>query len=112
MSATKPDCWKTSASASTCPPAPSPVSREELIYVSPKSARAVSRDAGLPYKDKLLALPPFLLSSQGGLQPGDVENGLALTGFFLERYVFHPHNKPLPDIRNRLLDTLRSASIL
>ncbi len=87
-------------------------SREDLAYVSPKSARAVSRDAGLPYKDKLLALPPFLLSSQGGLRPGDVENGLALTGFFLERYVFHPHNKPLPDIRNRLLDSLRSASIL
>ena len=29
---------------------------EELIYVSPKSGRAVSREAGEPWKDQLLAL--------------------------------------------------------
>ena len=33
---------------------------EELIYVSPKSGRAVSRQAGEPWRDKLLALPAFL----------------------------------------------------
>ncbi len=86
--------------------------RDDLVYVSPKSARAVSRAAGEPYHDKLLALPPFLLSSQGGLNPGDVEAGLILTGFFLERHVFHPRDKPLPDVRNRLTEALRAASIL
>ena len=35
---------------------------ENLIYVSPKSGQAVSSSAGEPYKDKLLALPKFLLS--------------------------------------------------
>ncbi len=30
---------------------------EDLIYVSPKSGRAVCRDAGEPYKDKLLKMP-------------------------------------------------------
>ena len=32
----------------------------ELIYVSPKSGRAVSRAAGQPWQDKLLRLPGFL----------------------------------------------------
>src|SRR6266481_5399940 len=32
----------------------------ELVYVSPKSGRAVSREAGEPWRDKLLALPAFL----------------------------------------------------
>lgn len=81
-------------------------SPDDLIYVSPKSGRAVSRGVGEPYRDKLLALPAFLLSSQGGLDEGDVARGLALTGFFLERHVFHPHNQPLPDIRVRLAEAL------
>src|SRR5262245_45087673 len=33
-----------------------------LIYVSPKSGRAVSAEAGEPYKDRLFALPAFLLA--------------------------------------------------
>ena len=81
-------------------------SRDDLVYVSPKSARAVTRQAGAPYHDKLLPLPPFLLSSQGGLAAGDVRKGLDLTGFFLERHVFHPHNRPLPDVRSRLAEAL------
>lgn len=84
-------------------------SREHLAYVSPKSARAVSFESGAPYKDKLLRLPAFLLSSQGGLQAGDIVDGLALTGFFLERHVFHPHNRPLPEIRQRLAEALASG---
>ncbi|MGZ3297996.1 MAG: DNA repair protein RecO [Asticcacaulis sp.] len=83
--------------------------RDQLVYVSPKSGRAVSRQAGEAYRDKLLVLPQFLLSSQGGLAPGDIAAGLKLTGFFLERHVFHPHDKPLPDIRQRLADALADA---
>ena len=37
--------------------------RDELIYVSPKSGRAVSREAGAPYADRLLPLPGFLLET-------------------------------------------------
>ncbi|HOV04534.1 MAG TPA: DNA repair protein RecO [Hyphomicrobiales bacterium] len=33
---------------------------EDLVWVSPRSGRAVSRAAGAPYADKLLALPAFL----------------------------------------------------
>jgi DNA repair protein RecO (recombination protein O) len=41
-------------------------SAENLIYVSPKSGRAVSEAAGEPYKKKLLALPAFLTSPVRG----------------------------------------------
>ncbi|ESQ89540.1 DNA repair protein RecO [Asticcacaulis sp. AC460] len=85
-------------------------SRDDLVYVSPKSARAVSRGAGEAYRDKLLVLPQFLLSSQGGLRDGDIARGLTLTGFFLERHVFHPHNKPLPDVRLRLAEALADSA--
>jgi DNA repair protein RecO (recombination protein O) len=80
---------------------------EDLAFVSPKSGRAVSRAAAEPYRDKLIALPPFL--STGGL-PADaaqLRQGLDLTGFFLERHVFWPHNKPLPAARARLMETLQ-----
>ncbi len=85
---------------------------DDLIYVSPRTGRAVSRDAGEPYKDKLLALPPFMLSAQGGLGEGDVGDGLGLTGHFLESFVFGPLNRPLPPARVWLLDRLREAGRL
>ena len=43
---------------------------DDLIYVSPRTGRAVSRDAGEDYKDRLLALPGFMLSAQSRLRPG------------------------------------------
>ena len=87
-------------------------SLDDLVYVSPRTGRAVSRAAGAPYHDKLLPLPPFMLSAQGGLVEGDVKAGLDITGHFLEQFVFHPLNKPLPPARVWLLDRLGEAGRL
>jgi len=87
-------------------------STDDLVYVSPKSGRAVSRDAGAPYRDRMLALPPFLLGAQAGLREGDVGAGLALTAHFLEAFVFNPLNKPLPPARIWLVDKLGEAGRL
>jgi DNA repair protein RecO (recombination protein O) len=79
---------------------------DDLIYVSPRTGRAVSREAGAPYADKLLTLPPFMLGAQAGLGAGDIRAGFALTGHFLEQFVFHPQDRPLPPARDRLVEKL------
>lgn len=80
---------------------------EDLVYVSPRTGRAVSGEAGAPYADKLLALPGFLVDRNASLNEPDVIAGFALTGFFLERDVLKPHGLNLPAARGRLLDLLR-----
>lgn len=79
----------------------------DLAYVSPKTGRAVSRDAGAPYREKLLGLPGFLVDP--ARMPEDeteIAAGLALTGFFLEHHVFAPHDKPVPAARSRFVDRM------
>lgn len=76
-----------------------------LAYVSPRSGQAVSAEAGEPYRDKLLPLPPFLLRDNGGIpaaEPHEIADGFALTGYFLERHVFEPAGKPMPRAREEL----------
>jgi DNA repair protein RecO (recombination protein O) len=81
--------------------------REDLIYVSPKSGRAVSREAGEPWKDRLLALPGFLTGAQGSAPNMDeIEAGFALTGYFLERDVYLPRNLEVPPARRAFIGEL------
>ena len=75
---------------------------EELVYVSPRSGRAVSRAGGVAYKERLFALPPFLLGSQNAVARADVAAGLKLTGYFLADRVLAPHGKEMPAARLRL----------
>ena len=85
---------------------------DDLVWVSPRTGRAVQRRGRRALSERLLALPPFLLSAQGGLDLGDVAAGLALTGHFLETCVFGPLNRPLPPARDRLLDRLNERGRL
>ncbi|KUO59924.1 MAG: DNA repair protein RecO [Alphaproteobacteria bacterium BRH_c36] len=80
-------------------------SNDQLIYVSPKTGRAVSASAGEPYKTILLPLPGFLTKGPpSDLRPGDVEAGFRLVGFFLEKYVLLPKGERLPDVRRRMIE--------
>jgi DNA repair protein RecO (recombination protein O) len=80
----------------------------DLSYVSPKSGRAVSAVAGEPYKERLLALPHFLLGrAPEGVTAADVAAGLALTEHFLLARVLRPRDLALPEARHRLLSYLR-----
>jgi len=79
---------------------------EDLIYVSPKSGRAVSAEAGAPWRDRLLRLPHFLREgARLETRPtgGDLADGFRLTGFFLARELFAPSGAPLPDSRAAFL---------
>lgn len=78
-------------------------SRDDLAYVSPRSARAVSAGAGHDYRDRLLPLPAFLLGAQGGgTARDDIAAGLRLTGYFLSHHIFTPRKLAEPLPRQRL----------
>lgn len=78
----------------------------DLVYVSPRSGRAVSRAAGAPYADRLLPLPRFLIG-QGAATPADVCRALALTGWFLDNRARPAFGlAELPGARGRLLHLL------
>lgn len=78
----------------------------DLTHVSPKSGRAVSMRAAIQYLDRLLLLPPFLLSPDDAGEPQDWLAGLRLTGHFLDKHLFGATHRPLPDARQRLQDRL------
>ncbi|WP_102957821.1 DNA repair protein RecO [Mangrovicella endophytica] len=86
--------------------------REDLVYVSPKSGRAVSRDAGAPWHDKLLALPAFLRASDQRAAGSELEEGFALTGFFLRRHVYEPRGLEESSSRNAILTAIRRLAAL
>jgi DNA repair protein RecO (recombination protein O) len=84
---------------------------DDLIYVSPRSGRAVSREGGAAYADRLLKLPGFLLGSQNaGPSADDILHGLKLTAYFLLDRVLQPHGKELPATRIRLQELAQHES--
>ncbi len=74
--------------------------RDDLVYVSPKSGRAVSREAGAPWAARLLPLPAFLREPPGvPVERDRLREAFRLTEFFLNRDVFAPRGLTAPDSR-------------
>jgi DNA repair protein RecO (recombination protein O) len=86
----------------------------DLVYVSPKSGRAVSRVAGLPWHDRLLPLPAFLGEPEPAEAPSaaDLADGFAMTGFFLERYVLEPRGLTMLEARSSFVSAVVSARVV
>jgi DNA repair protein RecO (recombination protein O) len=78
----------------------------DLIYVSPRSGRAVSRAGGEAYRDKLMRLPAFLRMEGEPESAGDLADAFALTGFFLDRHAFAPRGLTLPEARSHFIAAL------
>ncbi|WP_394688630.1 DNA repair protein RecO [Hoeflea sp.] len=71
--------------------------RDDLIYVSPKSGRAVSASAGAPWAERMLALPAFLTDrSQACNDARTLAEAFKLSGYFLDRHVFEPRGLEPP----------------
>ena len=82
----------------------------DLAFVSPKSGRAVSAGAGQPWADKLMNLPPFLLSRTDGCDDaGLLADAFRLTGYFLNRHVFGARGLAEPTVRDSFLASLIRA---
>lgn len=80
---------------------------KNLIYVSPRSGRAVSAAAGQKYHNKLLRLPDFLLGDNKNITGAKLCQGLSLTGFFFKRHVIVDKNNGLPPVRDRLIERFK-----
>ena len=85
---------------------------DELAYVSPRSGRAVSREAAAPYADKLLPLPSFLARPEdtAAAAAADVVAGLRLTGWFFEKHVFAGQGGRMPAARERFVDRIQASA--
>ncbi len=84
--------------------------RQNLLYVSPKSGRAVCGEAGAPYADRMLALPPFL--GEGPKPAANRESMLEafrLTQFFLHRHVYEPRGITANDAREGFVQAALKA---
>src|SRR5262245_9436757 len=85
---------------------------EGLAWVSPRTGRAATYEAGAPHADVLLRLPPFLVDAEAELAEGDVADAIALSGYFLERRLFDQKGEGLPEARRRLIERLGFAGRL
>jgi len=84
--------------------------RDELVYVSPKSGRAVSREAGEPWRDALLPLPAFLALGSGlSADLAAFDQAFRLTGHFFERHVYEPRGMAQPEARASFIAAVRRA---
>lgn len=81
---------------------------DDLAFVSPRSAAAVSRTGALGYEERLLPLPPFLLAGGAG-DWEQIIDGLRLTGFFLERSILTERRSDVLAARERLVERLKRA---
>jgi len=81
----------------------------ELVYVSPKSGRAVSRLAGEPWRDRMLHLPAFLRGNDAMPETGELAQAFTLTGFFLARHVLEPRGLAMHDARASFINAVMRA---
>ncbi|MGE4372831.1 MAG: DNA repair protein RecO [Xanthobacter sp.] len=84
---------------------------DDLIYVSPRSGRAVSRAAGAPYAERLFGLPPFLVESSRPSSETEVEEAFRLTGFFLQNRVLEPRGIHFSEARSGFIAAWRRANV-
>jgi DNA repair protein RecO (recombination protein O) len=82
---------------------------EDLVYVSPKSGRAVSREAAGEWADRMLPLPP-VLAGKGDASNSEIARALGTTGYFIEhRLIKSLGDHPMPGARARLVDAIMRA---
>ncbi len=86
--------------------------RGGLAYVSPRTGRAVTKEAGEKYKEKLFKLPGFLVdNSKENVSKEDIFCALEMIGHFLKIYFCDTNSKELPLSRNYLIEGLANGAI-
>ncbi|MBJ7576745.1 DNA repair protein RecO [Devosia sp. MC532] len=77
----------------------------DLTHVSPRTGRAVCREAAEPYRDRLLKLPSFLFE-RGNASPDDIRDAFTLTEHFLKAHFWSTGQAHAPATRAPLVENL------
>jgi len=67
--------------------------KTDLMYVSPRTVRAICQQVGHEYHDKLLILPSFLANHTHDCSDNDVENGQKIMQLCYNKFILHPADK-------------------
>lgn len=86
--------------------------REELVYVSPKSGRAVSRAAGAAYHDRMLKLPEFLREGEGAAEAmARITEGVTLASHFIDTRMLPALHRNPPPLRQHFVGVLARTAL-
>lgn len=81
--------------------------QEDLIYISPKSGRAVCEKHGKPYHDKLIKLPCFMKTVEySNLKWEEIEQGCLVCNYFFHKYITKPNYLKIPEARYRFINAI------
>lgn len=85
---------------------------DTLTHVSPKTGRAVSAEAAMPWHNRLMPLPAFMIdTSVTQVSATELEQGFALTGYFLRRHIYQPRGLPEPQERASFIAALQREAV-
>ena len=73
-----------------------------LFYVSPRTGKAVCKEVGEPYKDKLFKYPQFVVDKSDAPSYKEIFNVLKMTEYFLKENFFKFHNIKIPESRHKI----------
>lgn len=80
--------------------------KEDLLYLSPRTGKAVSGDVGEPYKNKLFTLPKIFIDYEYNPSSQEIAEALSITKHFLEKNILMLKRATLPMTRNMLQEAL------
>jgi DNA repair protein RecO (recombination protein O) len=80
-------------------------STDDLCYISPKTGKAISKEAARGYENKLFKNNAFLMGYECEMK--DVYDTLEMCGFFIKRNLLAHKNLTLPAARVRLAELIK-----
>lgn len=85
--------------------------KDNLAYVSPKSAKAVSETIGKPYANRLFKFPHFVVEHDFNPTLNEMVDLIKMTAFFLNKNFFVNHGLKFPDCRANLAEIVENYRI-
>ena len=80
--------------------------KKDLFYLSPKSGKAVTKDVGKKYENKLFILPDFFINKLSKIDNEQITKANEINSFFLSKFLKKVNNnhKHLPFYRKKIFE--------